>query len=83
MRLIDADVSEEKFNELRKNRGWCGADLAVLDIVKGELIDEQPTAYDIEKTVDRVREICYQLSLDESQTELIVDEIKKGGVIRE
>lgn len=48
----------------------------VIDIIK-----EQPTAYDIDKVVEDVRCRCYELGLDESQTEIIVSEIvKQGGV---
>lgn len=40
-------------------------------------IQEQPTAYDIDKVVEGVRCRCYEFGLDESQTEIIVSEIVK------
>lgn len=44
-------------------------------------IEKQPTAYSVEKVVDVVREDCYSMGFDESQTEIIINDIvKKGGV---
>lgn len=46
-----------------------------------DTIKNQPTAYDIDKVVEDVSCRCYEMGLDESQTELIVNEIvKQGGV---
>ena len=42
-----------------------------------KLIKEQPTAYNINKVVENVSCRCYELGLDESQTELITNEILK------
>lgn len=39
-----------------------------------------PTAYDIEKVVDVVREDCYSMGFDESQTKIIIGDVRKGGV---
>lgn len=50
---------------------------SALDIVD-RLAAEQPTAPDLEKTVENVRCYCYAMGLDESQTEIIVAEIKGG-----
>ena len=43
------------------------------------VISEQPTAYDIDKVVKDVRCRCYEMGLDETQTEIIVSEIVKQG----
>lgn len=44
------------------------------------IINEQPTAYDMDKVIDAVRFDCYGLGMDESSTEIIVDDIKSGGI---
>lgn len=44
------------------------------------VIRTEPTAYDLEKAVDSVRITCYTMGLDESQTEILVDDVRKGGV---
>lgn len=44
-----------------------------------EDVDSVPVAYDLDKVVDKVRESCYEMGFDESQTEVIVNEVK-GGV---
>ena len=43
-------------------------------------ISNAPTAYDVEKVVDHVRQDCYSMGFDESQTEIVVADIRKGGV---
>lgn len=43
-------------------------------------IDGMHPAYDVEKVVDDVREDCYSMGFDESQTEIIIKDIRKGGV---
>ena len=44
-------------------------------------VEEQPTAYSVDKVVEDVRCRCYEMGLDESQTEIVVSEIvKQGGV---
>lgn len=48
---------------------------SALDIVD-RMAAEQPTAPDLEKLVENIRWGCYSMGLDESQTELIVAEIK-------
>ena len=56
MRLIDANVLVKDFNELRNNGNWHSTELDVLDIVEEQLIYDQPTAYDVEKVVERLKE---------------------------
>lgn len=74
MRLIDADKID--FDEV-----FVGASDFAQDTRNAAqmLIDAQPTAYDIDKVVEDVRCRCYEMGLDESQTELIVNEIVKQG----
>lgn len=44
-------------------------------------VEEQPTAYDIDKVIEDIRCRCYEFGLDESQAEIMVSEIvKQGGV---
>lgn len=43
-------------------------------------IKEQPTAYNPEKVVEIVSVDCYSMGFDESQTEIIVEDIRKGGI---
>ena len=45
------------------------------DMVK--CVKGMPTAYLVDKVVDDVRCRCYEIGLDESQTEIIVSEIVK------
>jgi hypothetical protein len=83
MRLIDADVLEKEFDELRKCRGWCGADLDVLDIVKEDLIDSQPTAYDVDKVIEQLEWESYQEFCDSPRVIDLNDTmylVRKGGV---
>ena len=81
MRLIDADAlieaMDKRYNEKK--------DIVPNNLAEGfmqmeKLIKEQPTAYDIEKVVDVVREDCYSMGFDESQTEIIIEDVRKGGV---
>lgn len=58
------DITLDRFSEL-----------AVIRLIK-----EQPTAYDVEKVVEIVRVDCYTMGFDESQTEIIVEDIRKGGI---
>lgn len=49
----------------------------VLDMIE-QLQDDLKD--DIEKVVDVVREDCYSMGFDESQTEIIIEDVRKGGV---
>lgn len=59
----------------------CGydADIVIFSIEKG--IRELPTAYSVAKVVEYIRCRCYEMGLDESQTEIIVSEIVTQGVV--
>lgn len=50
-----------------------------LDFVR-YCVQNSKTAYDVEKVVDVVREDCYSMGFDESQTDIVVKDIRKGGV---
>lgn len=72
MRLIDAD---ELIINLYHNKKVVMND----DLVK--CIDDTETTYSVDKVVEDVRCRCYEMGLDESQTEIVVSEIvKQGGV---
>ena len=71
MRLIDADKID--FNEVFKGQSDFAKDTRE---AAQSLIDSQPTAYDVDKVIDQVRQDCYSMGLDESQTEIIVDNVK-------
>ena len=48
-----------------------------------DVIYNTPTACDVDKVVENVRCRCYEIGLDESQTEIIVSEIVKAGLKNE
>ena len=81
-RLIDAD---KLLKETRKDRDYAEKN-GFLDMYyeRQVLIDRikaQPTAYSVDKVVEDVRCRCYEMGLDESQSEIIVREIvKQDGV---
>lgn len=53
----------------------------ILDCKKEiRMLRSYQTAYDPDKVVDTVREDCYQMGFDESQTEIIVEDVKGGGM---
>lgn len=76
MRLIDADALVDKLKEL----SW------IEDTPLDEIIDEQPTAYDIENVVDEVRKYdhrcddCRAFNCSECEFMNLIDAIRKGGV---
>lgn len=76
-RLINADKLIDYFYYGQDDKPIIDglADRKIIEIIK-----EQPTAYDVEKVVDSVRVDCYAMGFDESQTEIIVADIRKDGV---
>ena len=74
-RLIDADALK---NYLYRNRVF-----AIVTNSEGknvlEIIDEQPTAYDVEKVVEEVSTHAYIMGFDKSEVGLLVDDIRNGG----
>ena len=78
MRLIDADAFEKEIVEFYESSlNDHDANLFVEFMAH---LDEQPTAYDVEKVVEQIRCDCYTIGLDESQTEIVVNDVRKGGV---
>lgn len=83
MRLIDADDLSEEIKSLQVFVTGLRAGKGILnEYVKQyresllRIVDEQPTAYDIEKVVAEVQNIHLPLA---SQTSRIVGIIRKGG----
>lgn len=72
VRLINANRFKRFLQAL------CKAGAPYDDVI--QLLDKEPTAYDVEKAVEIVRVDCYSMGFDESQTEIIVEDIRKGGI---
>lgn len=76
MRLIDTEILTDgkgvfsNYIHVRNGKGY----IEIEDLIK--ILDNTPTAYDVDKVIDQVRQDCYSMGLDESQTEIIVDNIK-------
>ena len=65
-RLIDADAFKERIGtETKMRRMMCMA------------IDEQPTAYDVEKVVEQIK---YKLFCRDLPTNIVDHIVRKGGV---
>ena len=74
-RYIDADALLQEFDiesNIHGNGLWHFTGIKAM-------IENQSTTFDVDKVVDSVRVACYQMGFDESQTEIIVDEIRNGG----
>ena len=81
MRLIDADTLVKDLSYLY-TKNHILVDMRAKEILT--TIMEQPTSYSIDKVVEDVRCRCYEMGLDESQTEIVVSEIvKQCGVRKE
>ena len=84
MRLIDADKWINKL-ETQMNDKDCPSEIKDYNQLMINEIGSEPTAYDVDKVIDEVRGDCYSMGFDESQTEIIVDDIRakkkevKGG----
>ena len=80
MRLIDADALIDYFYYGIDDKPIIDgiSDRKIINIIKNH-----PTAYSVDKAVEDVRCRCYEMGLDESQTEIIVSEIVKVGVENE
>lgn len=85
-RLIDADALKNEIADQLKSilpRTSVSVSAYMTAFVAEKmvhLINRWPTAYDVEKVVDHVRQDCYSMGFDESQTEIVVADIRKGGV---
>lgn len=75
-RLIDADKLKEAIEQEKDDNDYmCGL---CLESIK-EIIDEQPTAFDVDKVVERLEEYLFEKYCIEGDEK--IDEIVKGGGI--
>ena len=76
----------ELLKEIEKYKFGAISNDAEREYIKKTILDfiiGQPTAYSVDKVIEDVRCRCYEMGLDESQTEIIVNEIvnhEGGGV---
>ena len=74
MRLIDADKLKETIEEEKDDNDYmCHL---CLESIK-EIIDEQPTAFDVDKVAERLEEYLFEKYCIEGDAK--IDEIVKGG----
>ena len=57
-----------------------GVSLMIFNIIEENLIQKWNTRKLSENMVEQFRTDCYGMGLDESQTEILLDDIRKGGV---
>lgn len=86
MRLIDAEKAKEVVKERLKDEDIVASSLVYWVISK--IIDEQPTAYDVDKVVEEIYEQSY-FDCDEEyhdngyciiDTDKAIDIVKRGGI---
>lgn len=76
-RLIDENTVNEAVRKILRKYGF-NDDSTVSDEIWDCIENEVPTAYDIEKVIEKVRTDAYTMSFDESQVEILIDDIKQG-----
>lgn len=74
MRLIDADKLKEAIEEEKDDNDYMCC--LCLESIK-EIIDEQPTAFDVDKVVEKLENYLFEKYCIESDAK--IDEIVKGG----
>ena len=74
MRLIDADKLKEAIEEEKDDNDYMCR--LCLESIK-EIIDEQPTVFDVDKVVERLEEYLFEKYCIEGDAK--IDEIVKGG----
>ena len=74
MRLIDADKLKEAIEEEKDDNDYMCR--LCLESIK-EIIDEQPTAFDVDEVVERLEEYLFEKYCIEADAK--IDEIVKGG----
>lgn len=74
MRLINADKLKEAIEEEKDDNDYMCR--LCLESIK-EIIDEQPTAFDVDKVVEQLENYLFEKYCIEEDT--IIDEIIKGG----
>ena len=79
MRLIDADAFIEFIRNLPKTENGYSREYDESDII--HYINEQPTAYDLEKVVEEInKESAWYRGFLRIHTEEAIDIVRKGGV---
>lgn len=73
-RLIDADKLKEAIEEEKDDNDYICR--LCLESIK-EIIDEQPTAFDVDEVVERLEEYLFEKYCIEGDAK--IDEIVKGG----
>lgn len=73
-RLIDADKLKEAIEEEKDDNDYMCR--LCLESIK-EIIDEQPTAFDVDKVAERLEEYLFEKYCIEGDAK--IDEIVKGG----
>ena len=73
-RLIDADKLKEAIEEEKDDNDYMCR--LCLESIK-EIIDEQPTAFDVDEVVERLEEYLFEKYCIEGDAK--IDEIVKGG----
>ena len=83
MRLIDADLLKENISKRLKSFNPDGTEIEVADalaLVSTMMeIDEQPTAFDVDKVVEQLEEYLFEKYCIEGDAK--IDGIVKGGGI--
>ena len=74
MRLIDADKLKEDIEEEKDDNDYMCR--LCLESIK-EIIDEQPTAFDVDKVVEKLENYLFEKYCIEGDA--TIDEIVKGG----
>ena len=74
MRLIDSDKLKEAIEEEKDDNDYMCR--LCLESIK-EIIDEQPTAFDVDKVAERLEEYLFEKYCIEGYAK--IDEIVKGG----
>lgn len=84
MRLIDADALIEaiwkKHKETEEMYDLCVDELKEVYCGVVATIDEQPTAYDVEKVVEEIQKIPHGAILNVELEEELVEIVRNGGV---
>ena len=77
MRLINADKLKEAIEEEKDDNDYMCR--LCLESIK-EIIDEQPTAFDVDKVIEQMENYLFEKYCIEGDT--TIDEIIKGGGIK-
>lgn len=82
MRLIDADKTKQLLRDRLK--GEYNVVSALVEGAIVNLLDEQPTAYDVDKVVEKLRACSFEVISEDCYVSLDLDEaidiVKRGGV---